>query len=214
MKQVRSIAIVAGGVLDATLLPRIRKAALTIGVDRGAWWLLTHKTVPQIAIGDFDSVTKKELSRLKHRVPEVIPYAPEKDATDLELAAKRALAYKPDTVWMYGVLGSRFDHGFAGIQVLQNMTSHKVKVYIVDNFCEISIVVRRVERVEKNPSYKYVSIFPLNGNAVVTLKGFKYNVARRRFRIGSTLGVSNELVGHSGHIEVHEGAVLLVRSRD
>ncbi len=214
MKKVTTIAIVAGGTLDAALLGRIKTYSHIVGVDRGAWWLLAHGVIPDIAIGDFDSVTKRELAHIKKTVPVVSQYPTEKDATDLELAAAYAIEQKAKEVWMFGALGSRFDHGFAGMQVLLRLSSHNLKGYIVDNFCEISIVVRRVERVEKRPEYRYFSVFPFGGDAIITLKGFKYDVTRRKFKTGSTLGVSNEIQAKEATVQVHRGAALLVRSRD
>jgi thiamine pyrophosphokinase len=213
-KKENHVAIVAGGTLDASMLPRIRQAALVIGADRGALWLLNHGIIPDVAVGDFDSVTAKERLYIEQKAKQVIPYQPAKDATDLELAASVAIAHKPELVSMFGVIGSRFDHSLAGIQVLHMLSSHNVKGYIVDNFCKISIVVRRVERVEKTSTYTYFSIFPFHGDAVVSLRGCAYPVTRKRFIVGSTLGVSNQIRAQYAYVHVHTGAVILVQSRD
>jgi len=213
-KTIHTMALVAGGTLDVCMIPQIRAAQWIVGVDRGAWWLLSHKIVPQVAIGDFDSVTEKELASITRLVPEVIRYPAEKDATDLELAVAYAIKKRVNVVEIFGARGTRFDHEFAGMQVLLNLASHNVMGYIVDNFCKTFIVVRRLERVEKSDEYKYLSIFPFGKDAVITLKGFKYGAARRRFKLGSTLGVSNEIQARIASITVHSGAVLVVRSRD
>jgi thiamine pyrophosphokinase len=115
---------------------------------------------------------------------------------------------------MYGVIGSRFDHSIAGIQVLKMLSSHNVNGYIVDNFCKISIVVRRVERVEKTSRYTYFSVFPFDGDAVVSLRGCAYPVTRKRFVVGSTLGVSNQIRAQHATVHVHRGAVVVIQSRD
>lgn len=215
MKKTQStIAIVAGGTLDVVLLSEMRKADFVIGVDRGAWWLLQHGVVPDAAVGDFDSVTPEEFARIEKRVHAIVRHPPEKDETDLELAARYAADNHARKVKIYGALGSRFDHGHAGVHVLRMLASYNIKGYIVDNFCKISIVVRRIERVEKDPRYAYVSVFPFGGDAIISLKGFKYPVTRRRFATGSTLGVSNEVLAEVGFISVHKGTALVVQSRD
>lgn len=208
-----SIAIVAGGRFDLEVLPRIRKTDYIIGVDRGAYWLLEHKIIPDIAIGDFDSVSKKEFQTIESNVNKIIRHTPEKDATDLELAVDHAIGLKPKEAGIFGAIGTRFDHNFAGIQVLLKLSSHNIYGYIVDNFNEIYIVRHR-SILQHSDKFPYVSIFPLTDKAIVTLSGCRYNVSRREFVRGSTLGVSNELTISSGHVTVHTGEILLIRSRD
>lgn len=214
MKKRSYIAIVAGGTLDSSLLPRIQKADYVIGVDRGAYWLLEHAIVPDVAIGDFDSVTKDEFLKIKKKVAKTIQELPHpKYATDLELAVEYAISLKPKEVGIFGAIGTRFDHSYAGIQVLQKLSSHNIYGYIVDNFNEIYVVRRRLE-LKPSLLFKYVSIFSLTERTTVTLTGFAYNVSERDFVQGSTLGVSNEIVLDSAQIIVHKGAILLTRSRD
>ena len=213
-KQIKSIAIVAGGALDRSVLLRIRKADHIIGVDRGAYWLITQGIVPDVAVGDFDSVTKKELLVIKKKAHRVLSHpAHPKYATDLELAVEYAQTLKPKEVGIFGAIGTRFDHTWAGIQLLQKLSSHNIYGYIVDNFNEIYIVRRKV-RLKPVKAFRYVSIFPIGEKATVTLTGFHYNISRREFVRGSTLGVSNEIVASSARVIVHDGTVLLIRSRD
>lgn len=213
MKKRKTVAIVAGGTLDEVHVSRIRNADYLIGVDRGAHWLVTNGIVPDIAIGDFDSVTKKEFLLIKKNIKHVVQYPKEKDSTDLELAVNYAIARQPKEVCLFGAIGSRFDHGFAGIMMLLKLSSHNIYGYIVDNFNEI-YVVRRILEIVPSRVFRYVSLFSLTNSATVTLSGFLYNVSRRRFVRGSTLGVSNEMVKKSAQITVHDGLVLVVRSRD
>jgi len=210
----KSIAIVAGGALDAFLLERIREAQYIIGVDRGAYWLITHGVVPDVAIGDFDSVTKKEFSHIKKNVTKIIRELPHpKYVTDLELAIEYAKTLDPKEVGIFGAIGSRFDHTFAGITLLLNLSSYNIYGYIVDNFNKIQIV-RRVLKLKPSKVFKYVSLFSLNGKTTVTLTGFRYNVSKRIFLPGSTLGVSNEIAAKQATITIHEGLALVMQSKD
>ena len=212
MKQ--HIAIVASGALDNSFLPKIRKSDVTIGVDGGAYWLLTHGIVPDVAIGDFDSVTKSELGQIKKSGANIIQELPHpKYVTDLELAVEHAIGLKSKEVWIFGAIGTRFDHTHAGIQVLLKLSSHNVCGYLVDRNNEIQIV-RRELTLKPSKVFPYVSIFPVGEKATVTLTGFRYNISQKVFVRGSTLGVSNEIVALSARIIVHSGTVLLICSRD
>jgi thiamine pyrophosphokinase len=208
-----TVAIVAGGTLDASALSQIKKARVIIGVDRGAYWLVVHKVRVDVAIGDFDSVSRKEFQKVEQIAKNVMRFPREKDATDLELAVIHALSLHPQEIKIFGALGTRFDHTFAGMYALDMISSHNVCGYLVDKTNEIQIV-RREMSLAPLTGFPYVSIFPLKERAVVTLQGFRYDVSRKAFVRGSTLGVSNELRKPRGKVIVHSGMVLLVRSRD
>lgn len=212
-KSFQHIAIVAGGSLDYAMKKRIRKADYIIGVDRGAYWLLDNHIVPNMAVGDFDSVSKRQLAIIEKEVEKVVKHSKEKDATDLELAIEFACLQKPKSLELFGVIGTRMDHTWAGIQLLQIIKSHNILGCIVDNFNEISLLSTYVS-LHKSQMYKYVSLFPLHERTSVTLSGFRYNVSRRIFVSGSSLGVSNEIISSPAKVVVHDGMLLMVRSRD
>ncbi len=209
----KKISIVAGGRSDKQFIPEIIQSNYVIGVDRGALWLLKHGIVPEIAIGDFDSVTQREKRYIHDRAKTYIEYAPEKDATDLELAIEEAIRLHPKEVRMYGALGKRFDHALAAAHLLLKLVSHNIQGQIVDNFSKIHIV-RRQLRLQRHDSFRYISILPVKGAATITLRGFTYEVTQRAFVVGSTLGISNEIASSSATIKVHEGYVLVIQSRD
>lgn len=205
----KSLAIVAGGA-PPTITP---KADWYIGVDRGALWLLRQGITPDVAIGDFDSVTKREKQYIHDRVRKYIEYPPQKDETDLELAIDEAIRFKPKEVRIYGALGRRFDHSLAATNLLLKLESHNIYGEIVDNFSKIQIVRRKLT-LSRDSVYPFVSILPFGSDAIVTLSGFAYNVTRKRFRLDSSLGISNEIFDESATIQVHEGLILIIRSKD
>lgn len=207
------IAIVAGGALEEDFIPGVLEADVIIGVDFGAFWLLEQGIVPHAAIGDFDSVDDKQYKVIKEKVHKVIKFSKEKDATDLELAVGEAIKSSTEEVWIYGGLGSRFDHSFAGIQMLLKLESHNICGYLVDKTNKINIV-RQVEKFSRTKEYKYISFFPIDKTAIISLEGFKYNDNKLKISRGSTISVSNEILAQTAKITVHEGLVLAVQSKD
>ena len=212
-KSIKDIAIVAGGTLDLTMKLRIKKASYIIGVDRGAYWLLKNNNVPDVAIGDFDSVSPRQFAFIETKVARVVRHPKEKDTTDLELAIDFACTVKPKTIELFGVIGSRMDHTWAGVQLLQLIKSHNISGSIVDMYNELSLLSGFVT-LHKSQSYRYISFFPLHDRSQVTLTGFRYNVSRRVFVSGSSLGVSNQIVSSPAKVIIHDGQLLMVRSRD
>jgi thiamine pyrophosphokinase len=212
MKQ-KTVIIVAGGELYDGLIDEIRDGDIVIGVDRGAWWLISHSINPAVAIGDFDSVSAKERSVIKKKSGTFITHPKEKDATDLELAVEYAMGLAPSRVTLFGVVGSRMDHTMAGIALLQRLESHNIIGVIVDKFNKINIV-RHQQRIKSFHGLPYISFIALNDDATVTLTGLRYPLVQSVLAVGSSLGISNEIISSSASIRVHKGTVLMIQSAD
>ena len=114
------IALFAGGTIDSFQMA----FDLFIGVDRGSLFLIEQGICPDLAVGDFDSVSEKELALICSQSKEVLQAQPEKDDTDLELAVKAVFARYPQAqVTIFGAFGGRLDHTLANIscQVIQKL---------------------------------------------------------------------------------------------
>lgn len=209
----KHIVIVGGGTLSEQFLPEIKKANCVIGVDHGAAWLIAHGITPNIAIGDFDSVTKEELARIKQSVKIVMVHPAEKDFTDMELAVAEAIKLKPKKVIIYGGIGMRIDHTLGTMHLLERFLRAGVDA-IIKNETNAMMLLDRQRTVQKNPEHRYISLLPYTDAATVSLRGFLYNVKNVVIRRGMTLGISNEFVGDTGIIDVHEGIVLVIQSKD
>ncbi|MEJ7160166.1 thiamine diphosphokinase, partial [Staphylococcus caprae] len=55
---------------------------------------------------------------------------------------------------------------------------------------------------------------PVSDMVALSLVGFKYNLNHQPLEKGSTLTLSNEVKEKIAQIEVHDGQVLQIRSRD
>lgn len=199
--------------MHANLLEVIRTFDYTIGVDRGAWWLLKHNITPDIAIGDFDSVTTSEFQLIQKKAKRIDKYPKKKDFTDMELAIEQAITLRPKEVVIYGAVGSRLDHTMGNIFLLERLNEAGIAGVIRDINNEVRIVSNRIT-VRNEIRYPYISLLPITETIKVSLKGFVYDVSRVSIRRGQTLGISNEIYGDQASIEVHEGKVLVIQSRD
>jgi len=208
------IAIVAGGRVDDGAYREIAKAPFRIGADGGALWLLENNLVPDIAIGDFDSVTRSEKRRIHDGSRIFVQYPAEKDATDLTLAVDEAIALGPETVRMYGALGVRFDHDLAAMGELARLVSHNIYGEIVDNLNRITIVRRKQVKFSRSRSFRYLSVVPLTDRATVTIRGVKFPITKKQMHRNSSLGISNEIRKESALVHVHSGTVAVIRSSD
>lgn len=208
----KRIAIVGSGTLSEQFLKAIRKNDFIIGVDRGAAWLLDHGITPQVAIGDFDSVTKKELAQIKKSIQTVKLYPADKDFTDMELAVQYALKEKPGEVVIYGGSGTRADHTLGTFHLLEHFLNAGIAGRLIDEHNEVRLVAG-MQKMQKG-SFQYISVLPFSESATISLTGFLYEVSRLPLKRGQTRGISNEFAKSKGIIDVHEGIVWVIQSRD
>jgi thiamine pyrophosphokinase len=213
MKSHRVVAIVGNGTLDASMVEPIKTADSIVGVDYAAFWLLVHDIIPDVAIGDFDSVTEEEVAVIRKKVKTVASFPPEKDFTDMELAIEHAAKLHPSEIIIYGGVGSRLDHSVGNILLLSRFVDAPFSVRLVNatNECR---VVNKNSTIHKSSRFRYVSLLSLTDESVITLKGFKYEIESQKILRGQTVGISNEITGEKGCITVYAGVVLLIQSRD
>lgn len=184
-----------------------------IAADRAALRLLERGLVPDIAIGDFDSVTDGELSRITGAVADVRTFPAGKDETDLELAVEAALRLSPAAMTLTGATGGRLDHMLANLGLLERLHDAGMDACMVDRQNELRIV-SGTYRIDRDARYGYFSIIPLTDSATVSLSGCVYPVTSAVFIRRGTLGVSNEVSGLQATVTVHTGKIILVRSSD
>ncbi len=194
--------IVGGGDFEPGLLPERGADDLLIAADSGYAALEKMGLVPDICIGDFDSLgyVPKDC--------DVVRLPVEKDDTDMVAAARLGMERGYTDLVFLGVLGGeRFSHSLAAVQTLGWLLKKGVRGEILDKCCHISAVDDR--RTWPASACGSVSVFALGGEAEISLEGLKYSVCRHRLDI-FPLGVSNSFVGLPAYIEVHEGAVIIV----
>jgi thiamine pyrophosphokinase len=194
--------IFGNGTLNKNFLKILRPDDYIIGVDRAAYWLIQQGITPDIAIGDFDSVTPQEFSLIKNSIKTIKHYPSKKDATDMELA----LSYARGETLVFGWSGVRLDHTLATLHLLD-------KHILIDEHNRIRLIGRGKTVIEK-ASYRYISILPYTKSTTLSLTGFTYNVDRKILKKGSSLGVSNELLGDRGKISIFSGKAWLIESND
>lgn len=216
-----NISIMAGG--PSEWLPDLHTykelSDIWVGVDRGVLVLLEHGIVPNLALGDFDSVTSDELKMIQENVPKVSLFPAEKDETDLELAIDWAIRQKPSNIYIFGATGGRVDHFLANIQLLQKEKMlqyvQETNIYIVDEKNSLTVKTPGSYPIQVDLSKKYFSLLSVTKEvAELTLTGFKYPLHQARLTRGSTLCMSNELISDCGNVSFKKGILMMVRSND
>lgn len=210
----KTLIVSNGEALSSLKLKKIsQEVNLIICADGGAKHLLKNDIIPDVLIGDFDSISKLDLDIMNKKNVELVKYPVKKDKTDTELAMDFALEKKTDEIIFVGATGSRLDHTIANIMLLYQLMKKGVKGKIIDNNNEITIV--NDELTIKRENNSFVSVIPLFGSKPkVTLSGFDYDTEKVEFEFGSTLGISNKVKKNEGKIKVDNGVCLVTISRD
>ncbi|MFC4597931.1 thiamine diphosphokinase [Cohnella hongkongensis] len=207
--------IFAGGRLGRWALDLPAPGDYLIGADRGAEFLVRHGLKPDLALGDFDSVTADEKSRIARQAKQMLDCDPyDKDWTDTELALREALDRGYTRIVATGALGTRFDHTLGNVHLLRQAHERGAALTLVDEHNEIRLCAGRL-RLEASEPYPYVSLLPLTLEVTgVTLSGFRYPLSNATLKLGWSLGISNVLEEEHGTIDIADGLLLVIRSRD
>lgn len=208
--------IVTGGNTEEELITKIyKKFDLIIASDRGIEVLDKLDIKPNYIIGDFDSADKKILDKYINNKDIVVKRLnPQKDYTDTHMAIKLAIELKSTEITILGAIGSRIDHTISNINTLKEALDNNITCKIENSKNEIQLINKKTQ-IEKNDNYKYISLIPLTTKVIgITLKGFKYSLSNANLEIGQSIGVSNEQIEKKAEIDLKEGILILIKSKD
>ena len=172
-----------------------------IAVDGGFASLAAAGCVPDLALGDFDS-----LGYVPEGV-EVLVFPPEKDASDMELALGEAVARGADAVEVYGALGGRLDT-LANLQLLASFAERGLAVAAVGERESVAFLVGPGELRLDAAGAGIVSVFSLTDVSTgVVEEGLKYGLDGVALTNRTSWGLSNELVGTPARIALESGTL-------
>lgn len=186
-----------------------------IASDKGLEILDEYNIKPTHIIGDFDSINKKILNKyIKNKEIIVTKLNPEKDYTDTHMAIKLAIELNSTDITIFGAIGTRMDHTIANIHILKDTLEKDIDCRIINNKNEIRLINKKVF-LKKDENYKYISLIPLTSTVEgITLKGFKYPLSNATLEVGHSIGVSNEQIEETLEIDLKEGILILIKSKD
>jgi len=184
-----------------------------IAADGGLHHLQALGLRPHVLIGDLDSVEAGQADAAQAAGARVERFSPRKDQTDLELAVRLAVAEGAAQggadILIFGALGARWDQTLANLLLLAHPDFRAVRLRLIDGAQQIYLI-RGKAVIEGQPG-DTVSLISLQGDARgVTTHGLEYPLQNGRLAFGSTLGVSNVLLGSEATVTVDDGLVACV----
>jgi thiamine pyrophosphokinase len=182
-----------------------------IAADGGASNCLSVGIIPQVVIGDFDSLTQDELSTLKSCGATLIRFPTSKDETDLELALNYAVEHGATEITLFGMLGGRWDMSIANIMLLTSPRFERIHFFILDDDYEFFILRGGMKLVFYGNPGDLVSVIPLSPQAKgISYSGLEWPLHEATLCSGSQRGVSNHMLEKEAKISLISGVLLVV----
>ena len=181
-----------------------------ICADSGAGHLYAAGMIPEVIIGDMDSLNPDILNYFEDRGSKIIKHPEAKDETDTQLALNYAIRLSPDEIYIFGAFGSRIDHTIANLSILISGMKRGIQVKLIDEWCEAFVVTG--EYVIEGNMGQTVSLLPFSDMVTgITLKGFEYSLDNGVMEFGNPYGMSNRLNETKGTITVRSGNLIVIR---
>lgn len=177
---------------------------IVIACDAGHAHCQTYGIVPDLIVGDFDSLGF---------VPEnenIIILPVEKDDTDTSFAVKYAMnkGYTRFVIFA-GMGGKRPEHTYANIALLAFISKNGGEGYLVGNNCTVTAVTDSKIIFSKNLNGD-ISVFSFDSESDgVTEEGLFYSLENATIRNCDILGVSNSFTGKESNISVKKGTLII-----
>lgn len=179
-----------------------------IACDGGYRYCLESGRIPDLVIGDFDSLGK---SPEHHNVRALNPV---KDETDMACGCAAGIELGYRSLILFGGTGGRLSHTMANIRLMDHLAGQGMECVLIGHNCRIR-TLRAGRLILPAQPARTISVFSCSRASGVTLRGLKYPLTDATLAFDNPLGVSNEPDG-SGEIviEVKEGGLIIMEEFD
>ena len=200
-------------------LPNLEKARAIVRpddfilcADGGTRHALALSVMPNLIIGDMDSIEKDQLQNLQAAGVQIELYPRDKDETDLEHALNKALELDSKQILIIAALGGRIDQTLANLALLTDSRLSTFDVRMDDGVEEIFFCREQVQVEGRRGDI--VSLIPW-GEPVqgVQTEDLKWRLERETLYPDKTRGISNEMLTGSATVRIAAGLLLVVHTR-
>jgi len=197
------------------LLRRVAaRADLVVAADGGALHALAAGIVPELVVGDMDSLGDEGTRRIEAGGASLERHPAKKDKMDGHLAVLAARKRGATDLDLLCATGGRPGAVFALPHLLLAAERMGVRATVVAGWGEMFVVESGSRTVAGGPG-ESVSVFPVSGAAEgVTLEGFEYPLEGATVEAGDTVGFHNELLGEGARVAVNDGALLVIHEAE
>ena len=177
----------------------LAKDKLVVAADAGADRLLKYNIIPDIVIGDLDSISNKTSTKLE----EWIVSNKNIQKTDLEKAVDYAFEKGATEIQIVGWSGGRIDHTLAALGLAFNP-----KISLIDEqFTVETVIGSKTIRGSESTLFSLMAM----PEARVSVTGARWELQHEKMKMGGR-GIHNE-IGSSGEVNIdcHSGNLLVIQ---
>ena len=200
-----------GAVTEKNISERPGEDDLVIAADSGYRNAKKMGVVPNLLLGDFDSLNQSE------KLPEdleILQGPAEKDDTDTQLAVKVALERGAKQLVIIGGLDGRLDHTLSNLAILEDLASRHISAIITNGQNRVRFI-RDSGVILMRDGFRYFSILAADPVVKgVSVDGCKYPLKKAKLLRTNQYAVSNEIIGNCALIEIKKGGAWVVESND
>jgi thiamine pyrophosphokinase len=207
--------VVAHGDVDPRDRAQLEGADLIVAADGGALALEKWGVVPHAIVGDLDSLGMERAVEYGAKGVRVVPFSPEKDESDLELAIAYALDAKADELVLLGVLGgARFDHEMANALLIAADAYRGRRMRAVHGDITVRALHGGHELELEGEVGDVVTLLAVNGDVEgVRTHGLRYPLTSETLAFGVARGLSNLVLSAGASVACDRGVLLVIETR-
>ncbi|MDX1415623.1 MAG: thiamine diphosphokinase [Candidatus Promineifilaceae bacterium] len=189
----------------------LKSASTVIAANGGSGHLWRLGYLPDVVIGDLDSLPKAVEEWLQENEVQMMQFPQNKDENDLELALLYAVEQSRDLIMVFAAAGGRMDQTLANIQLLAHPN-------LIDRQIELVTAHERAWLVTGTAEFKgeigdNVSLIPLGGTVHIRYtRGLQWQLSDEELAFGPARGVSNRMQSKSATISVASGMLLCIHT--
>ena len=192
-----------------------READAVIAVDGGGAVCRDAGVLPDVLLGDFDSLGEDVVDEFSGTGVEVVRFSSEKDATDLELAILHGVSRGVTEIVVTAATSGRLDHTLGVVAALTAACDLKPRIVEPDMDLWLMADRGRSALTLDADVGAIVSLMPWAGAAEVSIRGVRWPLDHRWLAPDVTLGISNVIAEPGGaHVTVHRGVALVLMPKD
>lgn len=220
-----------GSFVDHRLISTLSSSRQIIALDGAADKLFDVKIIPDIIMGDFDSIDKDRWG-IKEGFDQIndrsFPYIIQKNNkdilvipkknqnfTDLEKAIKFCDELSSPDILIFNAVGNRMDHSLGNIRALR-------KFYNPTRLLRIQTNLQTLEMAKNDTADKTGKAFHIQGkkgdycgimafpDAFISTIGLKYDVSNFHLEFGYSESICNSFKNTNAIITIHKGEALLI----
>ncbi|MHC5228553.1 thiamine diphosphokinase [Enterococcus sp. LJL99] len=210
------ILLVAGGNPNKWPLIDKEKYDYFVGIDRGSLYLIERDWPLDLAVGDFDSLSKAEYAQVVKEAKKLHTAQSEKDDTDTQLALALAFKTFPEAkVTIIGATGGRIDHFLANLwlPLEPRFQPYMECIRIKDHQNTIDYYEPGTHVVTQESGMNYLAYVCLTPVTNLTLRESKY-LLNNECTEQPTSFASNEFIRKTAKFSFESGTIAVIQSKD